>query len=1012
MVVEVKRYLYKIMVVSMLKDWFLIACVSYGAGFSSTFFISRSLSQSAWGGLGTIPAVAVTLTALARQRRQEIERQIAGTKLRLQEVEKKEQFVEQQFQAHSARSKELFQKLESAQADLAECTSRLLRQQKDSRSLKQDIFDLQQEHKTQQTYSEAVTSATTALHIERQALEKVLSNLRQLEIAEQQKSREISSSIIALKREEEAVKIEVDRLTKLQSQQQTALATAEQSAREKHRQEQQIQLLLAQKMAEIDQQHRQQKDLLSQLELEIGQKQETARTAEEQLAQAQERLRQLSLSTKSEIVDPETLARRKGLYRRDELIDRPHDFASSNAQNFANPRYAKKIWEEQILPHWLDRDKPKGQRFLGNVNISREQSEELMSLIGESLRPPNPSIKNINGYRKFLKSNQDWIKVFTFALSEYAYYYSDDRFWEGFCYKWLLPYNQGVENTLRNITERGIKLLDLVETNSTNKYVSTMWLQSGIPYRNLDQFAQLVKDLSSKYEWYDLAQSSAEDLVEKMLVTHDYKYQRGTLFGLLKHPQTVSGKIVRSIAMIANAMKDGRINLSVLSDEAKREEALSHLDLDNDFFIRDWEAVIKILEPKALQKKHLSTQKGSAEAFLRLDVEDSENIQLVLPAQNIWDDQWIELRGNSCSIPIAQWRSYLNMQGDLNIPECIIDVTQLQQVCDIELVSDRGDVLYTWPYATIENVLPHLIFDAFSGSHLPTENDELVTDSTEIVCFVPTFVKVTAESDASLLEDGIPCSIKGWKGTRLELKSDRTVIRLQPTDNFSGRSIQWQLLINNEPRLAGLSLSNKLNYFEMPMLWLPPDSGFERGEVKVRRVENDEEIHAERFDQKAIKSEKWQCVTLSSANPVIGEYRVDVSTESLAWSRKFTIKPQYTVISITMELPRIYIDGQSLADKSLPYICFESYEFNAKIIGIQGLWALESIDLILMSEFGSIRQISAQAGQQGSCEIRMSELSEFWDQSADWYELSYRRRSQQPVRLLRKESAVNRFASN
>jgi hypothetical protein len=1021
----------------MFKNWCLMAFVTYGAGFGSNFLISRNLSQSALAGLGTLPAVAASTTVLSRQRRREIERQISGVKARLIKIEYQEQSVQQQFQVQLGRMEELAIKIQSSQVALAEQSDCLEHQRSESDSLQQEIFGLQQKQRSKQMQFEQISAAITALKTEKQILESILRDLQQTKIVGEQQNDRIRCSILALGKERETVKLSVDRLTQIQAQKQTALVEAERFAKEKQQQKQQTQILLTQKVAELAQQHQWQEYLLSQLELEIDQKQEIVRTTEEHLVQIQEQLQQLSLDpsvspvslqlerinaevssidsapTEPKIAEFNMSIGGRGLYCRDELVNRPYAFADGTIQDFTNPQYAKKVWEERIWPYWVDRDKPKGQRFLGNVNISREQSEELMSFIGESLRPLKSSSKSLNNYKKFKSSSQDWIKIFTFALSEYAYYYSDDKFWEGLCSKWMLPYNQGVGNTLREITGRGIKILGLVEASDGYKYVSTMWLQSAIPHRNMNQFARLMQELSNNQSWDSLAQLSTKDLAQKILEIHDRRYPaNGTLFRLLKHQPAVAGKIVSGVATIAKNLQDEQIELSVLADGLKGKELLNKISLENDFFIRDWEAVIKILEPKNVQKKHRSVRQGAEEAFLRLDVEDSENIQFVLPAQNIRVDRWSELRGSGCSIPAVQWKGCLDMQGNLSIPERIVDINQPQQVCDIELVSDQGDVLYVWQCAMVESVSPYLIFDAFSGSHLLTENDELVTDSTEIVCFVPISVKVITEYDASLLEDGISCSIKGWKGNRLELKGDQAVIRIQAADDSCGRSIHWQLLNNNEPRLTGLSLDTKPNYFEMPMLWLPPDSGFSQGEVKVIRIEDNEEVYTETFEQKAINSEKWQGVTLGSANLVFGKYRVDVSTESLAWSHEFFLKSQYAVISSKMELPSIYIDGQALADESLPYVCFESYEFNAKIIEIRGLWALELIDLILVSEFSSIDQTSVQADQQGISEIRMSELSEFWDQSAGWHELSYRRRGQQPIGLMRKESAANRFTSN
>ncbi|PSB54732.1 hypothetical protein [Chamaesiphon polymorphus] len=70
----------------MLKNWFLLASVSCGVGFGSTFLVSRNLQQSTWAGLGTVPAVAASMTILSRQRKEEIERQVAKSRSSLDDV--------------------------------------------------------------------------------------------------------------------------------------------------------------------------------------------------------------------------------------------------------------------------------------------------------------------------------------------------------------------------------------------------------------------------------------------------------------------------------------------------------------------------------------------------------------------------------------------------------------------------------------------------------------------------------------------------------------------------------------------------------------------------------------------------------------------------------------------------------------------------------------------------------------------------------------------------------------
>lgn len=69
-----------------LKNWFLLASISCGVGFGSSFLISRNLQQSAWVGLGTVPSVAASLTILSRQRKEEIERAVRDSHRQVAEL--------------------------------------------------------------------------------------------------------------------------------------------------------------------------------------------------------------------------------------------------------------------------------------------------------------------------------------------------------------------------------------------------------------------------------------------------------------------------------------------------------------------------------------------------------------------------------------------------------------------------------------------------------------------------------------------------------------------------------------------------------------------------------------------------------------------------------------------------------------------------------------------------------------------------------------------------------------
>jgi chromosome segregation ATPase len=116
----------------MFKNWFLIAGVSCGVGFGSTFLISRNLQQSAWAGLGTVPAVAASLTILSRQRQEEIDRQVAKSRLSLDDLQREEQLVKEQLQIRKSSCQKIIvggQELQTAFTQLKQDVNRYREEQ-------------------------------------------------------------------------------------------------------------------------------------------------------------------------------------------------------------------------------------------------------------------------------------------------------------------------------------------------------------------------------------------------------------------------------------------------------------------------------------------------------------------------------------------------------------------------------------------------------------------------------------------------------------------------------------------------------------------------------------------------------------------------------------------------------------------------------------------------------------------------------------------------------------------
>ena len=687
----------------------------------------------------------------------------------------------------------------------------------------------------------------------------------------------------------------------------------------------------------------------------------------------------------------------RSLYSNNQLIN--------HRQDFMNPQYTKKIWEEQILPFWLDRDKPKSQRFLGNVNISRAQSDRIIDIVGKNLQLVNPLTKH-NISRRLKNLGQDWIKIFTFALSEYACYYSDEQFWNGLCTHWGISSNQTVHNTLREIAEDGIKLLGLVEATGGYRYVSTLWLQSGIPYQNLEQFAQLLKELTHKYTWNYLARDSAENLSKVILDLYNRKYpQGGTLAHLLKYRDPISGKIIRGLAKIAGELENRQIDYAILQDEHQRDNLLKSLAIDDEFFLRDWEAIVKILIPQVRNREINIINKQVKDIGLYLD-EDSGNIQLILPEQSIWDSGWGNLRGSYCKISEAKWEENIPIQGKLAIPGLAIDITQVDREYSVRLENDRGDSLYTWSCEGIDEELPCLIFNAFSGEHLILNIDNpKIIGVEQIICFTPKEIDIVFDENIQLIDNYIPASIRGWKGNKMRLSGAKGYISIQSEDKTIDRTIKWQLQKSDEPRLTGVKLnSRKSSYLEIPTLWIPSCHQLSEIELKIRDNKSNSEIYS--YKHTLVVSPKCVEISLDKWIDKVGDYTISI--DRMNWHERFTVIPKYSVPANTVMLkPRVSTDGRIIAADSLPVSYQTSHEFNAQVIEIRGLWSLEKVSLILNHGSNENIERHIQADREGNLKIRLSEFSEFWSDSSSYYSLSYQRDGENLQSLTEAKLTIN-----
>jgi chromosome segregation ATPase len=126
----------------MLKNWVMLTSLSCGIGFGSTLLISRNLQQSTLTGLITIPAVVASITVLSRQRKEEIDRQTANLKIRLDILQQQENLIAKQLQFKELSYKEIDKQLKDLQSMLENSHNNVKLYRKKKKDLEQEISSL------------------------------------------------------------------------------------------------------------------------------------------------------------------------------------------------------------------------------------------------------------------------------------------------------------------------------------------------------------------------------------------------------------------------------------------------------------------------------------------------------------------------------------------------------------------------------------------------------------------------------------------------------------------------------------------------------------------------------------------------------------------------------------------------------------------------------------------------------------------------------------------------------
>lgn len=973
-------------------------------------------------------AIEQDLAQLETQK-QQLTAELHHLQTRNKELEQQELTLTQSLEAITTNRQQLETDCNSLQARLSQLQAEISNQQQQQPQLiaqknllETDIQTLQTQihHLKQQEIN--LNQSLASLIIQQQQTDENLNlHIQELERLQNQISHqedyrvELTQNLADLEQQKHELEIELYNLKKQINSLENQLDSLNQSITNltTHQQEAQLNFdTLQTRLRELQQDKEQ---LIQELNALAARKEELkTNVSQPQLNPPSTQQNSQSLATKTQ---PEKLTNKTPALK-PQISLHQSQIRTSGGATFMNRRYTKNLWEEQILPHWSHRDRPTGRRFLGSIRMTRNASEKILDIVGQNLqqldRVTYDSLQN-----KFYELEQNWLKVLTVAFSEYAYYYSSERFWQGFCDRLDINHNQGVENTFRRVVDEGINLLGLVRAKGGYKYVSTLWLQSGVPEQNLEHFAQLVQEIADEYGWWELAHTQPEELAQLLLNVCTEKHsQWGTLINFLKsscsedaETEAISGQLLQGIAIVAQELERRKASPQILTDEEQREEILGNYYLPHNFFLRDWDKLTQVLTPKSVSgcSRSIITRRTKP-LLLSLDVEDSLNTQLLLPEQVLWKPEWRNIRGTYCQIPQANWEDTIPTNGDLIIPELIIEVNQASQKWNWQLIDHNRQNLLEWEYKGIDNSLPCLVFDALTGEHLPLNPSQpTITAVEEVYYFTPKDIQLEFTHGIEVLDSYIPSSIRGWRGRHIRLIAAESSIVLTLPETNQPQLISWKLTQQDEPRFTGLKLTGrKLIYLEPPTFWYPPVNQTLNLNVLV------EDITARSIIARTVETlsphNQWIGIKLSQWITTPGCYEARFWFDEKRWSYRFEVKSKEQSPTIA-PLNGIRISSSSgLSQTDLPIKHEHSDKFWSEAIAIEGLWPLEEIVFYLSNESEKIQQ-PMQADVSGILRIDLSILHDLLPHS-HWYALDYQRLGLEPQRLVEMQSLPHNISCN
>jgi hypothetical protein len=658
--------------------------------------------------------------------------------------------------------------------------------------------------------------------------------------------------------------------------------------------------------------------------------------------------------------------------------------------NFSNREHTQEVWKT-IEEYWRDSKKNIGNRFIGNNLVGRKSVEDILDTLAEDLSSVGTvSIEKLNA-RWGDRQNRNWVKIITFVLSEYAYYNdADGGFWQSVFQRLQISDAQGTKQTFWKILKEGFDLLDIARAKGGTAYLSTLYLQSGIPQQNLKYFADLVEDIADNLGWWNIAHryqaiDLAQTLYDRALEKHS---QRPILKRFLKSScpdnesgtEPLSGNILKYIATVALELERRSLNPQSLINEQTRAQYLQGFNLPYNFFLRDWNNLVSVLTPKKASQKIANKiiRQRKRELLLRLDTLEL-NLQLVLPEQLLWRKEWRTLSGNNCKIPQANWDDTIPYPDSLAIPELCVSLKVLVDHWIWQLKDSNNQDLLEWHCEGIRSNFPLLIFDAATGDRIVVNpEDSKIVGFSEVICYFPNDVKIQLSKAIEVIDSCFPCLISGWQAKQIRL-AERSTSFSMTSDNIS-IILQWQAANNNQPLLRGLQLKGKYpTYLEAPQIYYPLGNSIKSLLIQIEDM--DRQFTVTPPDTKItlrITDESWQKIALDEWIKSTGSYEVKLWHGNWSWSTAFIVKSNFqSPLNSNLSAIQIWNSKQEDISLLLPMHFSKKSQFWLEEIKIKGLWAFEPVIFLLSNGIDhDTFSYSIQANQVGCLNLSLMSLRE------------------------------------